>query len=87
MSQFIVHCLSPYHKPNCKLGRITTMENFKHLARRLTYGIMNKELKHCKSPEDLQCNNIVKHKTQLYIKNYMQKFGATYKPRQGTDLE
>uniref|UniRef100_A0A803WEJ5 Histone-lysine N-methyltransferase SETD2 n=1 Tax=Ficedula albicollis TaxID=59894 RepID=A0A803WEJ5_FICAL len=90
MSQFIVQCLNPYRKPDCKVGRITTTEDFKHLARKLTHGVMNKELKYCKNPEDLECNensNNVKHKTKEYIKKYMQKFGILYKPKEDTELE
>ncbi|XP_075403353.1 histone-lysine N-methyltransferase SETD2 isoform X2 [Tenrec ecaudatus] len=87
MSQFIVQCLNPYRKPDCKIGRITTTEDFKHLARKLTHGVMNKELKYCKNPEDLECNENVKHKTKEYIKKYMQKFGAVYKPKEDTELE
>ncbi|XP_062424656.1 histone-lysine N-methyltransferase SETD2 [Rhea pennata] len=87
MSQFIVQCLNPYRKPDCKVGRITTTEDFKHLARKLTHGVMNKELKYCKNPEDLECNENVKHKTKEYIKKYMQKFGVIYKPKEDTDLE
>ncbi|XP_059520930.1 histone-lysine N-methyltransferase SETD2 isoform X2 [Myotis daubentonii] len=87
MSQFIVQCLNPYRKPDCKVGRITTTEDFKHLARKLTHGVMNKELKYCRSPEDLECNENVKHKTKEYIKKYMQKFGAVYKPKEDTELE
>ncbi|XP_070585712.1 histone-lysine N-methyltransferase SETD2 isoform X3 [Erythrolamprus reginae] len=87
MSQFIVQCLNPYRKPDCKVGRITTTEDFKHLARKLTHGVMNKELKYCKTPEDLECNENVKHKTKEYIKKYMQKFGSVYKPKEDTDME
>ncbi|XP_015669776.2 histone-lysine N-methyltransferase SETD2 [Protobothrops mucrosquamatus] len=87
MSQFIVQCLNPYRKPDCKVGRITTTEDFKHLARKLTHGVMNKELKYCKTPEDLECNENVKHKTKEYIKKYMQKFGIVYKPKEDTDME
>lgn len=36
MSQFIVQCLNPYRKPDCKVGRITTTEDFKHLARKVS---------------------------------------------------
>lgn len=36
MSQFIVQCLNPYRKPDCKLGRITNTEDFKHLARKVS---------------------------------------------------
>lgn len=38
MSQFIVQCLNPYRKPDCKVGRITTTEDFKHLARKVGMG-------------------------------------------------
>ncbi|NWR38619.1 SETD2 methyltransferase, partial [Tachuris rubrigastra] len=53
----------------------------------LTHGVMNKELKYCKNPEDLECNENVKHKTKEYIKKYMQKFGILYKPKEDTELE
>ncbi|XP_072426197.1 histone-lysine N-methyltransferase SETD2 isoform X3 [Chiloscyllium punctatum] len=87
ISQFIVLCLNPYRKPDCKLGRIVATEDFKHLARKLTHGVMNKELKQCKNPEDLECNENVKHKTKEYIKKYMQKFGAIYKPKEEPDVD
>ncbi|KAK7886399.1 hypothetical protein WMY93_026020 [Mugilogobius chulae] len=86
MSQFIVHCLNPYRKPDCKLGRIVNTEDFKHLARKLTHGVMNKELKACKNPEDLECNENVKHKTKEYIKKYMQRFGSVYRPKEDTEV-
>ncbi|NWR94252.1 SETD2 methyltransferase, partial [Furnarius figulus] len=60
-------------------------EQFPHVQ--LTHGVMNKELKYCKNPEDLECNENVKHKTKEYIKKYMQKFGILYKPKEDTDLE
>ncbi|XP_051575707.1 histone-lysine N-methyltransferase SETD2-like isoform X2 [Myxocyprinus asiaticus] len=87
MSQFIVQCLNPYRKPDCKLGRISNTDDFKHLARKLTHGVMNKELKSCKNPEDLECNENVKHKTKEYIKKYMQKFGFVYRPKEDTELD
>lgn len=86
MSQFIVQCLNPYRKPDCKLGRIINTEDFKHLARKLTHGVMNKELKACKNPEDLECNENVKHKTKEYIKKYMQRFGSVYRPKEDTEV-
>ncbi|XP_076009829.1 uncharacterized protein setd2 isoform X2 [Genypterus blacodes] len=86
MSQFIVQCLNPYRKPDCKLGRISNTEDFKHLARKLTHGVMNKELKACNNPEDLECNENVKHKTKEYIKKYMQRFGSVYKPKEDTEV-
>ncbi|NXQ99016.1 SETD2 methyltransferase, partial [Sagittarius serpentarius] len=87
LSQFIVQCLNPYHKPDCKVGRLATTKDFKHLARELAHSIMNKELKYCKNPEDLTCNKNVKDKTKEYIEKHMQKFGAVYKPKEDTDLE
>uniref|UniRef100_A0A3Q3M574 [histone H3]-lysine(36) N-trimethyltransferase n=1 Tax=Mastacembelus armatus TaxID=205130 RepID=A0A3Q3M574_9TELE len=86
MSQFIVQCLNPYRKPDCKFGRISNTEDFKHLARKLTHGVMNKELKACKNPEDLECNENVKHKTKEYIKKYMQRFGSVYRPKEDTEV-
>lgn len=47
---------------------------------------MNKELKACKNPEDLECNENVKHKTKEYIKKYMQRFGAVYRPKEDTEV-
>ncbi|XP_030605294.1 histone-lysine N-methyltransferase SETD2 isoform X2 [Archocentrus centrarchus] len=86
MSQFIVQCLNPYRKPDCKSGRISNTEDFKHLARKLTHGVMNKELKACKNPEDLECNENVKHKTKEYIKKYMLRFGSVYRPKEDTEV-
>ncbi|XP_028326057.1 histone-lysine N-methyltransferase SETD2 isoform X2 [Gouania willdenowi] len=86
MSQFIVQCLNPYRKPDCKSGRISNTEDFKHLARKLTHGVMNKEMKACNNPEDLECNENVKHKTKEYIKKYMQRFGSVYRPKEDTEV-
>lgn len=78
MAGVIVHYLNPYRKPDCKIGRITNTEDFKHLARKLTHFVMLKELKHCRSVEDLECNDNVKHKARDFIKKYMAKFGPVY---------
>lgn len=79
MSQFIVQCLNPYRKPDCKIGRIISTEDFKHLARKLTHFVMAKELKHCRNIEDLECNENVKHKAKDFVKKYMAKFGTVYR--------
>lgn len=52
----------------------------------LTHGVMNKELKACTNPEDLECNENVKHKTKEYIKKYMQRFGSVYRPKEDTEV-
>ena len=39
MSQFVVVYLNPYRRPDCKEGRILSTEDFKHLARRVSFDI------------------------------------------------
>ncbi|XP_071566986.1 uncharacterized protein Set2 isoform X2 [Temnothorax nylanderi] len=83
MANVMVHFLNPYRKNDCKQGRITNTEDFKHLARKLTHFVLAKELKHCKSVDELQCNENVKHKARDFVRKYMSKFGAVY--QKGTD--
>ncbi|KAI4481751.1 hypothetical protein M0804_009272 [Polistes exclamans] len=83
MANVMVHFLNPYRKNDCKQGRITNTEDFKHLARKLTHFVLAKELKHCKSVDELQCNENVKHKAKDFVRKYMSKFGAVY--QKGTD--
>ncbi|XP_031552066.1 histone-lysine N-methyltransferase SETD2-like [Actinia tenebrosa] len=79
LSNVVVNCLNPYYKVDCKQGRITNADDFKYLARKLTHGLMTKELQHVKSEEFLQCNDSVKVKTKEYIRSYMKKFDEMYK--------
>ncbi|CAL1261725.1 unnamed protein product [Larinioides sclopetarius] len=79
MSSFVVQCLNPYHRDDCRVGKITSNEDFKYLARKLTHFVMAKELKHCKNVEDLECNENVKHKARDFIHKYMSKYGPIYK--------
>lgn len=37
MANVMVHFLNPYRKTECKQGRITNTEDFKHLARKVTF--------------------------------------------------
>lgn len=39
---------------------------------------MLKELKHCRSVDELECNDNVKHKARDFIKKYMSKYGSVY---------
>lgn len=79
LSAVVVNYLNPYHKIDCKVGRITTVDDFKFLARKLTHGVMVKELSRLKEEDGLACNDSVKIKTKEYIRHYMQKFGPVYK--------
>ncbi|CAG2105531.1 unnamed protein product [Medioppia subpectinata] len=84
MSEYVVHCLNPYRRPECKKGRILNNTDFKYLARKLTHTIMGKEIKQCKSLEQLSCNESVKTKTKEYVKKYMARFGPFYKTENTT---
>lgn len=41
---------------------------------------MGKEIKHCRSIEQLTFNDSVKKKMKDYVRKYMMKFGEYYKP-------
>lgn len=86
MSSYIVVCLNPFRKPDCKMGRIISTEDFKHLARKLTHHVMAKELKHCRHVEDLEVNENVKSKAKDYVKKYMGKFGSVYSKTGSPDI-
>ena len=49
----------------------------------LTYTIMHKELKHCKSIEELKATEKVKKKASEYSSKYMKKFEREYKRSPG----
>ncbi|XP_019853842.1 PREDICTED: histone-lysine N-methyltransferase SETD2-like isoform X2 [Amphimedon queenslandica] len=78
LSKLVVRCLDHHRKPTCKYGRITCSEDFKHLARKLTFGITEKEITRRGSADALEFNDQVKSRTKTYIKNYMKKFGPIY---------
>ncbi|KAJ6216886.1 hypothetical protein RDWZM_008043 [Blomia tropicalis] len=79
VSQFVVKCLNPFMRPDCRKGRISNSEDFKYLARKLTHNVVAKEMKQCKNTGDLACNKAVKQKTHEYVKKYMYKFGSVYR--------
>ncbi|CAH3134283.1 unnamed protein product [Pocillopora meandrina] len=57
LSNVVVNCLNPFFKVDCKSGRILNTDDFKYLARKLTHGILNKEMSHLKEDDSLQCND------------------------------
>ncbi|XP_018319367.1 probable histone-lysine N-methyltransferase CG1716 [Agrilus planipennis] len=87
MASVMVNILNPFRKPDCKEGHISNNEDFKHLARKLTHFVMLKELKHCKSIEDLTCTDSVKNKAKEFVRKYMAKFGEKYvRPKDEMDF-
>merc|ERR1711974_233827 len=77
MSKVVVKILDPYRKKGVR-GHIGNTTDFKHLAKKLTYTIMHKELKHCKSIEELKATEKVKKKASEYASKYMKKFEREY---------
>jgi len=78
MSKVVVKILDPYRKAGVK-GHISNKEDFKHLAKKITYTIMQKELKVCKSTAELKVNEKVKKKSSDYVSQYMKKYDGEYK--------
>ncbi|VVC99112.1 unnamed protein product [Leptidea sinapis] len=79
MARVMVQHLNPYRHSGAKAGRITCTADFKHLARKLTHFVMLKELKHCRSVEELVVTDSVRSKAKMFVKKYMAKFGKVYK--------
>lgn len=48
---------------------------------------MAKELKHCKSVEDLECNDNVKQKARDYIHKYMSRYGPLYRKEKSISFD
>ncbi len=79
ISKLIVKLLQPYMKIDCKVGRITNTDDFKHLARKFTHTILEKELLRHTNPDDVNdANKRVIIKTKEYLKKYMMKFKGEY---------
>lgn len=78
VSKFIKDALSVYYKPDCKVARITSKEDFVFLARKLTLAVLEKELDRKGDCEKLECNKQVKKKVEDFVKIYMAKFGKLY---------
>jgi histone-lysine N-methyltransferase SETD2 len=79
LSKLVVHCLNKHRKPDCKSGRILNLSDFKHLARKLTHTIIDKEISRKGSYENLQFVDSVRHKTKEFVRAYMKKCGPVYK--------
>ena len=78
LSKLIIKLLEAYMKEDCKYGRIKSTDDFKHLARKFTHTIIEKELSRVTKLEELDLNKRIKIKTQEYITHYMNKFKSGY---------
>jgi len=78
MSAVIVKTLDPFRNPKSK-GHIKTNEDFKHLAKKLTYVIYSKERRQVRSAEDLKITDKMKEKAGDYVRKKMNNYGKEYK--------
>lgn len=78
LSCLVVKLLQPYLRKDCKYGRIEDTADFKHLARKFTHTIMEKEMSRATKLEELDLDKRIKVKTQDYVTRYMQKFHGIY---------
>lgn len=78
LSKLVIKLLEVYLKEDCKCGRIRSTDDFKHLARKFTHTIMEKEMSRVTKLEELDLNKRVKIKTQEYVSQYMNKFKGGY---------
>lgn len=69
-----------YHN---KFNFVIRVYSWYYILLQLTHFVLAKELKHCKSVDELQCNENVIHKAKDFVRKYMSKFGAVY--QKGTD--
>eukprot|EP00050_Salpingoeca_kvevrii_P022530 m.127857 g.127857 ORF g.127857 m.127857 type:complete len:101 (+) comp9736_c0_seq2:3-305(+) len=76
LSKVIVEVLNKYRKDDCKVGRITSKEDFKYLAKKLCKLILEKESK--KGNPIPTCDEDFKHKAKNFCKSYMKQFGAEF---------
>ncbi|XP_062518864.1 histone-lysine N-methyltransferase SETD2-like isoform X2 [Corticium candelabrum] len=79
VSQVVVQCLNQHYRPDCSRGRIETSEDFKHLAKKLTYGIMEKHTRNIKQGFMPEFTSGTKSKIHDYVKTYMKKYGEVYR--------
>lgn len=78
LSKLIIKILQPFLIKDCKYGHIKTNEDFKHLARKFTHTIMEKEISRTTNLEELDLDKRIKLKAKDYICKYMQKFRDGY---------
>lgn len=75
-SKQVIKILQRYTKPDCKIGRITNNDDFKHLARKISHHVLEKEFAAAAKSGKLEFSEEVKHKLKNFVKSFMQKTGA-----------
>lgn len=87
LSKLVIKLLQPYMKDDCKFGHVTNNDDFKHLARKFTHSILEKELGRMTAAEseEVELTKRVKIKAHEYINKYMFKFKGDYTRK--TDID
>lgn len=80
VSKTVIKVLGRYSKKECAVGRITNGNDFKHLARKFTHIIAEKEstVTNTEGGTALIFGDTVKHKVKNFVKGQMQKMGPVY---------
>jgi len=78
MSSVIVKSLDPFRNPKSK-GYIRSNEDFKHIAKKLTYVIYQKERARAKAGQDIKVTVKMKEKAAEYVKKKMNSYDKEYK--------
>ena len=73
----VIQILNPYRKADCKQGRIESNDDFKYLARKLTHGIVEKEMQRNSAPV-LEMTDSIRAKTTSFVRGYMRKYDAKF---------
>lgn len=54
-------------------------ETINQILFQLTHFVMLKELKHCRTVEELVVTDSVRSKAKMFVRKYMAKFGPVYR--------
>lgn len=78
LSRLVIKLLQPYLRRDCKNGHITNNNDFKHLARKFTHTILEKEISRTTKLEELDLDKRIKSKAHEFVSKYMLKFEGPY---------
>eukprot|EP00123_Amoebidium_parasiticum_P001834 comp13031_c0_seq1/m.8298 comp13031_c0_seq1/g.8298 ORF comp13031_c0_seq1/g.8298 comp13031_c0_seq1/m.8298 type:complete len:245 (-) comp13031_c0_seq1:808-1542(-) len=82
LSQIVIKALQPYMKDSCKEGRITSKDDFKHCARKLTHFIMEK---HEQKGRPFTMDDHTAKKAKAAVPKFMARYGPVYKSKSKGD--
>lgn len=78
VSDCVKKTLTRYRKKDCQVGKITNDADFKHLCRKITHIVVQKETAKDAPKDASGLDDDTKHKVKNFVKSYMKKTGAVY---------